>query len=124
MFSTLSTHLSVAISISAYLLVSFVLIYALWIFYLAVMNLSRVQRQGKLVKLAYVFGMPVLIIGLILDFLTNVIVMTPLLLEFPKETTVTARLKRHNATSTGWRKKVAVWFEPLLDPFDPTGNHI
>ena len=38
--------------------------------------------------------------------------------------TVTARLKRHNATNTGWRKAVAVWFEPLLDPYDPSGDHI
>jgi hypothetical protein len=51
-------------------------------------------------------------------------VLTLLLLEWPKEMTVTARLKRHNATSTGWRKAVAVWFEPLLDPYDPSGDHI
>lgn len=108
----------------AYLATSFVLIYALWIFYLAVMNLDRVNKQGKLVKIAYVFGMPVLFVGLFLDFLVNVFVMTPLLFELPREFTVTARLKRHNRTSTGWRKRVAVWFEPLLDPFDPSGDHI
>lgn len=108
----------------AYLATSFVLIYALWIFYLAVMNLDRANKQGKLVKLAYVFGMPVLFVGLFLDLLVNVFVMTPLLFELPREFTVTARLKRHNRQSTGWRKRLAVWFEPLLDPFDPSGDHI
>lgn len=111
-------------AIGLYLLASFGLIYVLWIFYLAVMNLDRVKREGKLVKMAYAFGMPVLIIGLFLDLLVNVFVMTLLLAEIPRETTVTARLKRHNKQSTGWRKSVAVWFEPLLDPFDPKGDHI
>lgn len=74
--------------------------------------------------LALVFGMPLLVIGLVLDLIVNVAVMTVILLELPQETTVTARLKRHNRESSGWRKAVAVWFEPLLDPFDPSGDHI
>lgn len=68
--------------------------------------------------------MPLLVIGLVLDLIVNVAVMTVILLELPQETTVTARLKRHNRESSGWRKAVAVWFEPLLDPFDPSGDHI
>ena len=99
-------------------------IYALWIFYLAVMNLKRVRDAGQLHKLALWLGTPVLIVGYLLDALVNVFVMTPILLEFPQELTVSERLKRHNRQSTGWRKSVAIWFEPLLDPFDPSGNHI
>ena len=41
-----------------------------------------------------------------------------------REGTATSRLKRHNKTSTGWRKAVAVWAEQHLDQFDPSGDHI
>lgn len=101
-----------------------VITYALWVFYLAVMNLKRVKDAGQLHRAALVLGTPVLIVGYALDAMVNVFVMTVLLVELPREVTVTARLKRHNRTSTGWRKAVAAWFEPLLDPFDPSGNHI
>jgi hypothetical protein len=98
--------------------------YALWIFYLAVMNLSRAKRTGLLSPTARTLGLPILIIGYVLDFLTNLTVMTLVLLELPRETTVTARLKRHHRESTGWRLKVVLWFEPILDPYDPSGDHI
>jgi hypothetical protein len=106
------------------LLVSFGSSYALWIFYLAVMNLKRAKDAGLLTKTAMALGYPVLIVGYVLDFWVNITVMTFLLMEFPRETTVTARLKRHNNQSSGWRKSVALWAEPLLDPYDPSGNHI
>lgn len=105
------------------LILAFVAFYALWILYLAVMNLSRVKNMGKLTPLTTALGTPVLFTGYILDALVNWILMTVILLELPKEITVTSRLQRHNQ-STGWRKKVAQWFEPLLDPFDPSGDHI
>lgn len=98
--------------------------YALWIFYLAVMGLKRAKDAGLLSTTAKCLGYPVLIVGYVLDCFVNITVMTVLLLEIPKETTVTSRLKRHNETSTGWRKAVALWAEPLLDPYDPSGNHI
>ena len=98
--------------------------YALWVFYLAVMSLKRAKDAGLLTKTAMALGYPVLVVGYILDFWVNITVMTLLLMEFPRETTVTARLKRHNNQSTGWRKSVALWAEPLLDPYDPSGNHI
>lgn len=107
-----------------YLAGSLLSIYLLWIFYIAVMAIKRVHDDGKLSKLALVMGMPVLIVGLLLDFIVNVFVMTILLLEPPKETTVTARLKRHHKDSTGWRLAVVLFFEPLLDPFDPSGDHV
>ncbi len=47
-----------------------------------------------------------------------------LLAELPRETTVTARLKRHKY-ATGWRGRVARWVAAhLLDAFDPDGKHI
>ena len=98
--------------------------YSLWVFYLAVMNLARAKRNGLLNKTAIVLGTPVLIIGYLLDFLMNITVMTVVLLELPQETTVTARLKRHHKESTGWRLAIVKWFEPILDPYDPSGDHI
>ena len=98
--------------------------YALWIFYLAVMGLKRAKDAGLLSNTAKALGYPVLIVGYVLDCFVNVTVMTVLLLELPKETTVTARLSRHNKSVDGWRKAVAVWAEPLLDPYDPSGDHI
>ena len=105
-------------------LAGFITLYALWVFYLAVMSLKRAKDAGLLTRTAKAFGYPVLFAGLALDFLANVFVLTLLLGELPREGTVTSRPKRHNATSTGWRKAVAAWAEPLLDPFDPSGDHI
>jgi len=108
-----------------YALGGFLLTYALWVFYLAVMNLKRVKDAGKLGKVALTLGMPVLFVGLLLDLLANVLVFSILLLEIPQETTVTARLKRHKRESTGWRLRVTEWFaSELLDHFDPSGVHI
>jgi hypothetical protein len=102
----------------------FLSFYVLWILYLAVMNLKRARDMGKLSKTAKFLGTPVLFVGYILDAILNILVMTIILLEFPQELTVSERLKRHNRYSTGWRKSVALWFEPLLDPYDPSGDHI
>lgn len=98
--------------------------YLLWILYLAVMNLKRAKDAGLLSKTAIALGTPVLIVGYLLDFALNVFVMTLVMLELPRETTVSERLKRHNQTSTGWRLAVVRWFEPLLDPYDPSGDHV
>ena len=98
--------------------------YALWIFYLAVMGLKRARNAGLLNKTAVVLGYPVLIVGYVLDALSNIFVMTFVFFEIPQEMTVTARLKRHIKTSQGWRLRAARWFVPLLDPFDPSGRHI
>jgi hypothetical protein len=102
---------------------------ALWILYLAVMNLKRARDtypnalDNPVIR---VLGTATLIVGYVLDFLLNVFVHTVLCLELPKETTISARLKRYNedVNEWAWRRAVAKWFEPLLDPFDPAGNHI
>lgn len=105
-------------------LISFFSVYMLWVFYLAVMSLKRAKDAGILTRTAAVFGYPVLYIGLLLDMLVNVLVMTLVLLEWPRELLVTSRLQRHNRYDTGWRKNFASWAAPLLDPFDPSGEHI
>lgn len=98
--------------------------YALYVFYAAVMNIKRVRDMGRLTTIGYAFGYPTLLIGYVLDVLCNWFVMTLVFLELPKETTVTARMKRHNRESTGWRLSIVRFFEPLLDPLDPSGDHI
>ena len=105
-------------------LIALGLTYGLYVFYAAVMNIKRVRDAGKLTTLGKVFGYPTLVIGLVLDLLVNVLVMSVILLEIPREFTVTSRLKRHHADSTGWRLAVVLFFEPLLDPLDPSGDHV
>ena len=107
-----------------YIGVSLLITYALYVWYAAVMNIKRVRDMGKLTTLGKVFGYPTLVIGLILDLLVNWFVMTIILLEVPRELTVTSRLKRHHKESTGWRLAVVKFFEPVLDPLDPSGDHI
>lgn len=100
------------------------LCYVTWALYLAVMALKRARDAGTLTTAATYLGYPMLLIGYAFDFAVNVLVCTPLLLELPRETTVTARLKRHKAAG-GWRGRVAAWVgDHLLDPFDPDGRHI
>ena len=111
-------------TILTYLGLAFGITYALYVFYGCVMNIKRVRDMGKLSPIGYAFGWPTLIIGYVLDVICNWFVMTVLFLELPRETTVTARLKRHNRYGTGWRQRLAMWFEPLLDPLDPSGDHI
>jgi hypothetical protein len=107
-----------------YLLISLLTTYFLYVFYAAVMNVKRIRDQGKLTTLGKVFGYPTLIIGLILDLIVNIFVMSIILVEIPREFTVTSRLKRHNKESTGYRLAVVKFFEPVLDPLDPSGDHV
>lgn len=106
-------------------LYAFLSIYALWVFYLAVMNLKRARDAGNVTWPAKVLGYPLLFIGLALDAFVNVVILTPVLLELPKrgEWLVTARLSRH-IKGQGWRQKFAQWIcAHLLDAFDPSGCH-
>jgi hypothetical protein len=98
--------------------------YALYVFYAAVMNIKRVRDAGKLTWVGKALGYPTLVIGLLLDLFINLTLMTVVLLELPRELTVTSRLKRHHKESTGWRLAVVKFFEPVLDPLDPSGDHI
>jgi hypothetical protein len=105
-------------------LTAFGLTYGLYVFYAAVMNLQRVRDAGLLTPMAKVLAYPTLVIGLTLDLIVNLFVFTFVLLELPQELTVTARLKRHHKESTGWRLAVVKFLEPILDPLDPSGDHI
>lgn len=98
--------------------------YVLWGMYVLVMGLKRARDAGTLTPVAHALGLPILVVGYALDFAVNVTVCTVLLAELPRETTVTARLKRHK-NADNWRGRIARWVAAhLLDAFDPDGRHI
>lgn len=94
---------------------------ALWVFYLAAMNL--IANKDKIIPLVKYAGISVVLVGIILDVLFNLIYMTVLLLEVPRELLTTDRVKRHR-NNQNWRGKVSRWMcKHLLSPFDATGDH-
>lgn len=110
-----------------FLSIAFVLLFwGTWIFYLAIMNLKRVKELHGLTGAAYVFGIPTLAIGLVMDWTLNVF-LTLFFLDIPRTPgeLVTGRLKRYAYGSNGWRKNVAIWLtNGLLDDYDPSGKHV
>lgn len=107
-----------------YLGLSLLSFYGLFVFYLAVMNLKRVNDITPLTGLTRVAGLSVLYPGLVLDALVNIVVLTFVFVELPREYLVTARLSRHVTKSTGWRNMFAKFIcSKLLDQFDPSGCH-
>lgn len=100
-----------------------VLVYALWLYYLAVMCLKRANDHVALSGASRIAALSVLWPAYLLDFLTNMTVMTILFLEVPREWLVTERVSRHAKEST-WRGRFARWVcRTLLDRFDPSGCH-
>lgn len=73
-----------------------------------------------LFSLALFLATASLYIGLVFDFLLNVVVMTVVFLELPKEFLVTERIKRHKQGPVlSWRWLIAIWFcINFLTPFD------
>ena len=129
------------------LLGCFAAAHLLWAHYVIVMGLKRVHDAGTMSKAQLVLGLPALVIGLVLDFFVNVIVMTVVLLELPREWTVSARLTRHTPQDRielawsaihgwgteamaadprpkTWRYKICHSLrKTLLDNIDPSGFH-
>ncbi len=104
-----------------YILLAF---YVLWLFYLAVMNLYRAKKAKQISDVALWLGYPILIIGALIDLMVNVLLMTLIFAEWPRELLVTKRLERHVKVKQGWRSKLAYWTcHNLLNAFDPSGDH-
>lgn len=100
------------------------LLFQLWVYYLAVMHLKKINDTVGLPKKIKVPAGIALAIGYITDAYLNIVLLTLITLRLPKELTISSRLKRYNKEEGTWGKKVAQWFEPFLDPFDPRGEHI
>jgi len=92
-----------------------------WGMYLSVMNL--IEQKERLSFESKCFAYPLAAVGVILDFLYNVVYGSIMFLELPREWLLTKRLNRHIGEDT-WRGKLANWFcVHLLDPFDSKGYH-
>jgi hypothetical protein len=99
-------------------------LWLLWVFYLAVMTLWRAKEAGTISRVALVPGYLTLGVGVLLDVLANILLMSFIFLELPRQWLVTQRLKHHNLNGRGWRQRLARWIcKHLLDAFDPTGCH-
>lgn len=99
-------------------------LYLLWLFYLAVMALKRAKIAGRLSRPALLLALPVLAVALAIDVMVNAVLVTLVMLERPREWTVSDRLTRHVHAGHGWRQAAARWVcVHLLDAFDPSGSH-
>lgn len=97
----------------------------LWVMYLAVMALQRARDAGVLSPFATRAGQALLAVGTVWDALCNLLPVTVIFVEWPREATVSARLRRLVQSPPGWRRRLAVWYAVvLLNPFSPGGPHI
>jgi hypothetical protein len=92
----------------------------------AIANFQRVQQNGKLTKTAFALALPLLVFGFALDYFLNLTVVAFITLDPLYWGTISNRMKKYNNDETewAWRRTIAKWLEPLLDPLDPSGNHI
>lgn len=90
--------------------------------YAAVMNFKRVRNAVGLTKLQTVIGSYILLRGYLLDLFVNAVHMTILLREWPREMTVTHRLRRHINESTK-HGVLCLQLRQELDALDPAGIH-
>lgn len=121
-------------------LVLFTVAYFTWGMYLAVMNLIQAKNTiHELTWQAKLFAYPLAVCGIIMDFLTNVVVGTIIFLDVPREWLLTQRLQRYLENMDNfytdsskeppsklnrWRWDAALWIcTHLLDPFDSRGYH-
>jgi len=103
-----------------------ILIVWLWCFYALyalVMGVYRAHLAQRLSLVAYALLAPFVLLGFVVDVLTNITIATLAFAEPPRELLLTTRLQRY-ISGTGWRRTVAAWVcDTLLDPLDPRGEH-
>lgn len=97
---------------------------ATWLFYLAVMHLK--PHRDALHPIARAHAYALLGVGLVLDFVLNVLIGSILFAKPPQDWLLTGRLQRYirDPGEKAWRRALAAWIcRHLLDQFDPSGNH-
>lgn len=107
-------------------LYAFTAFYVLWCFYIAVMAIKRVNDTVGLTMPMKVFSLPIVMTGILLDWMLNMTLFTVLFWELPasRGELVTGRLKRWRHAD-GFRQKLSSWLATmLLDNFDPMGRHV
>ena len=94
-----------------------------WVLYVAIMSFKR--HKDEMGTVAKAIAYPLLVIGLISDFLFNVTWGSVIFLELPRELLMTDRLKRHIGDhKKDWRDRNANWFcKEFLNVYDPSGHH-
>lgn len=90
--------------------------------YAAVMNFKRVRNTVGLTRTQNIIGSYILLRGYTLDLFVNVLHMTVLLRELPRELTVTRRLRRHIEGNTK-HAALCLRLRHELDALDPAGTH-
>ena len=99
-------------------------LYLFFIMYVASMGMIRANAESKLNGLLWVLCLPFVAVSMVLDLINNLVILTLLFAELPRELLVTSRLKRH-ATQYTLRGKLARWIGTnILNPFDHTGDHL
>ena len=104
------------------------ILWFLWLLYVAMMNIKRAVGDdvGSLPWQAKLLVYPTSVLFDIVEFIANVIVCTIIFLDWPREVTVSDRLRRYavEPNKAGWRMLLVDFVRPMLDPFDPEGPHI
>ncbi len=95
-----------------------------WALYVFAMGIYRAQLAGRLKGVNFVLALPIVIVALAVDVITNLVIAPIVFLDVPRELLVTSRLIRYMAGPAGWRRTVAMYIcDNMLDVFDPNGNH-
>ena len=101
-------------------------LWALWVLYIAMMNIKRVTLTKPVPWQAKILVYPTMAVFEVIEFIANVVVLTVLFFDWPREIRVSDRLRRYwkRPAKYGWRLHVVKFIKPMLDPFDPAGPHI
>ena len=100
------------------------IMWTFWAVYVLVMGVYRAHLSGRLGTVALILGLPIVIVGILLDALVNIFIATFIFMDLPREFLMTSRMIRYRNTETGWRAKLSQLIcDNLLDIFDPSGNH-
>jgi hypothetical protein len=93
--------------------------YVIWAFFLAYSGIQFAKATSRATPIVLFATTPIVVVGVALDFIGNVVLLTPIFFELPQELLMTKRFKRHKQSS-GYRQHVAIAVcDNLLDPFDP-----
>ena len=116
------------LSLISFSLVIFIFLtfWALWVLYIAMMNIKRVFDTQEMSFRVKMLVYPTVAVFELVEIISNVFVCTIIFLDWPKEIRVSDRLRRYwnNPYRYGWRLHIVKFLKPMLDPFDPTGKHI
>jgi hypothetical protein len=113
------------ISVS-FVVIVFLTLWALWVLYIAMMNIKRVAASQPMPIRVKMLVYPTMAIFEVVELFANVVILTVLFLDWPREKHVSDRLRRYwrRPAKYGWRLYIVRFLKPMLDPFDPSGPHI